>query len=1242
MIKLFVSSTFADMHAERDAIQLKVLPLLRKKAQEYGEDIDICDLRWGINTTKEDAEEDKYEASMQKILMHCLQSIKNCYPYMVVLLGDRYGTIPDVKILDNATQKFHFVTDNHNKSVTCLEIEYGALNGTETKANALFMFRTMDTSTSTKPLPAHFTAEADYIDSENGERIAPKELLDGLKNKILSQAPDRVQNYTASWNDGDINLDDFIEKLSNKLDEILRPRWEENNLLSPQERRAKRQWYELNRKAGNCVGMDRFAKLCYQSLGNPNSHVCVCGLAGSGRSSILAKAAKMAQENGFAVLPYLLPAEDGGYHKESVFKEWAWHIEELIGAEHQEDASEHFLDLLKKYAATSERPLLLVYDYDKNEEVYNLFQLIEKLKNVHFMYTLQYEFQEETYSSLNTTYITLTNAYTDGIKIVESIFQAMDKSFSADVEKNLYEKIRGKRALYISLLAQRLSLLDSEDLIDFTVPGKIVKTDSQQQDRTFTKLLSELPNDEKGLIYELVDVASRRIGKHFIEDMLSVMVLSQKGDFSVEGKSGVRRADLAHFFAQTGREWKELDFNTMLYYLPNLFVTQENGKVFFANKLIYEAVKERLSGAAFIKEIYQYLQALPKDSLLFAEAIAWYAYLNDDKAYLMEVINLDRWRYSNDLLKAMMGYCYDFDKWFTEILTNAEAFNVGENYVRFITYDLYAYAGSQKYDAMRYQRFFNAALPSAKKLVKNDDFEQIFENCRLFYVTNAVRIEATEEKLKNLEKTITDSAEDCLKFIQAGNDFVQLKKYALYSTEKGYMFSYLMKIISALNLFKAKHGQSAEFDRCSRYGEYSVILANVAYRIEEYLREYDYDEADEALEEAGEELMKEAFFALENLSFIPVSRSQDVALIIRNHCADGQVSAEGLLEDYAKKVRIIEYLKKLDANHYVTEAIVSWYLSFLQQENFTAKKGLLDCVYQDLTLSKASALRRIEDYELYFSVVKRYFETNDFQSALRICTLVEDKLLNELGAYANAKDAFGVNTSLCACLQLKCRIQTALKEYANAIYSAEQALYYYGELKDDVHATFIELLEDIDALAADDLAPLDLLKPVYEKLIALFYDEFLVEVLRERNNLFFFRSQSINLIYGICSCLLTRYEKENEFALGKEIWTAFDALLSSENWLEYKLEYNNYFTETVLSYAECLLGLGQAKEGLQYLVSVKKKYKLCLRECFYGSPQGKQYKSAYYAALSKAYQKNGKPLQGKFYQLLAKWTYKGE
>lgn len=86
--KIFVSSTFRDMNAERDVIYNVVTSSLNEKARKYGESIFFSDLRWGVST---DSNEFESDVGARKVLSVCLDEINNCKPYIIVLLEQRYG-----------------------------------------------------------------------------------------------------------------------------------------------------------------------------------------------------------------------------------------------------------------------------------------------------------------------------------------------------------------------------------------------------------------------------------------------------------------------------------------------------------------------------------------------------------------------------------------------------------------------------------------------------------------------------------------------------------------------------------------------------------------------------------------------------------------------------------------------------------------------------------------------------------------------------------------------------------------------------------------------------------------------------------------------------------------------------------------------------------------------------------------------------------------------------------------------
>jgi hypothetical protein len=88
--RVFVSSTFADLKAERDALSERVFPRLRELCRQHGARFQAVDLRWGVSS----------EASLdQRAMLICLEELRRCRQIsprsnFFVLLGDCYGWRP--------------------------------------------------------------------------------------------------------------------------------------------------------------------------------------------------------------------------------------------------------------------------------------------------------------------------------------------------------------------------------------------------------------------------------------------------------------------------------------------------------------------------------------------------------------------------------------------------------------------------------------------------------------------------------------------------------------------------------------------------------------------------------------------------------------------------------------------------------------------------------------------------------------------------------------------------------------------------------------------------------------------------------------------------------------------------------------------------------------------------------------------------------------------------------------------
>jgi nephrocystin-3 len=165
VVRVFVSSTFLDMQAERDELAKWIFPQLRKLCEQRAVTWTEVDLRWGI-TDEQQAE--------GKVLPICLEEIKRCRPFFIGLLGERYGWIPD-QIPDALKQREPWLIEHEYKSVTELEILHGVLRNPAMDNRAYFYFRD---PAYIRQIPAE--RRADFCESDPARRRK----LDSLKKRI--------------------------------------------------------------------------------------------------------------------------------------------------------------------------------------------------------------------------------------------------------------------------------------------------------------------------------------------------------------------------------------------------------------------------------------------------------------------------------------------------------------------------------------------------------------------------------------------------------------------------------------------------------------------------------------------------------------------------------------------------------------------------------------------------------------------------------------------------------------------------------------------------------------------------------------------------------------------------------------------------------------------------------------------------------------------------------------------------
>jgi hypothetical protein len=131
IVRVFISSTFRDMHAERDHLVTVVFPEMRERVEQLGLEFFDVDLRWGVPAKDLNGETaNSWE--------YCRQWIDRVEPFFVCILGQRYGWVPEPRHFRETADRQRQQQDP--RSITDLEVRHAVLN-TRRKRRSYFYLR---------------------------------------------------------------------------------------------------------------------------------------------------------------------------------------------------------------------------------------------------------------------------------------------------------------------------------------------------------------------------------------------------------------------------------------------------------------------------------------------------------------------------------------------------------------------------------------------------------------------------------------------------------------------------------------------------------------------------------------------------------------------------------------------------------------------------------------------------------------------------------------------------------------------------------------------------------------------------------------------------------------------------------------------------------------------------------------------------------------------------------------------
>ena len=260
-IRVFISSTFTDMQAEREELVKRVFPELRAMCEERGVTFTEVDLRWGVT------DEAKAEG---KVLPICLAEIRGCRPYFLGLLGQRYGWVPD-EIPQTLVESEPWLAEHLHHSVTELEILHGVLNDRAMADRAFFYFRDAAYLQQLRPEQRAAFAEPDPT---NAQKLA------ALKERIRRSGLPVREDYPDP-----ITLGELVRADLAAVIDALYPAGEVPDPL--QRQRAEHEAYARSR-ARVYAGRRQYYEALDAHAAGDGPPLVVTGESGSGKSALLA------------------------------------------------------------------------------------------------------------------------------------------------------------------------------------------------------------------------------------------------------------------------------------------------------------------------------------------------------------------------------------------------------------------------------------------------------------------------------------------------------------------------------------------------------------------------------------------------------------------------------------------------------------------------------------------------------------------------------------------------------------------------------------------------------------------------------------------------------------------------------------------------------------------------------------------------------------------------------------------
>lgn len=537
---VFVSSTFKDMQFERDLLQTYAIPTLDDALRPYGERAYFADLRWGVNTTDLDSDE-----GSRKVLKVCLDQIDNCKPYMIVLIGERYGWIPAQELIDEACV-LKGIDKIRDISVTELEIDYGALLDPDYEGRILFYFRNLDKTGMTD------AQRRDY-EAESGIHL---EKVEELKRRIRQIYPDQIRYYDAVWDVESqkvVGLEGFLAQVEADLRNALLRDLEAQQQRPWQERtmEAAARWFREESRNSSDVnnGHHRYAG---SGTREGTSFFLVTGSRCIGKTDWIAS--NYCDQDG-EKLAFIFGLDQHSRTAEDLAAVWLYKLEQMAGIPHQELDLFDAVDRIVELQQQTDTPLHLYID-NGHREFLSLLALVEQAcrnaqvdrPHVFMMAAVQTELPY--YPCFRHSRLVKIGELSreDADRVLDDIVRSHHKELPEVVKDHIRSKQQSCHPAYLKSIVKRLMILDSEDFAAIRAMGDGM----DNINRYMISIIDATADDREDILLELIDEAKDRLDREFVDRLMGLFA-------SVP--VALEASEIRDLFAALGWSFTDLQFS---------------------------------------------------------------------------------------------------------------------------------------------------------------------------------------------------------------------------------------------------------------------------------------------------------------------------------------------------------------------------------------------------------------------------------------------------------------------------------------------------------------------------------------------------------------------------------------------------------------------------------------------------------------------------------------------------------